>query len=170
MKIGLLSDVQHGTVTVGYFNWKDLQLKRLLSWSTKFVVGYHSAEGSEVVPNTMKSYLFGLQLYFKEEWEYYIKITKRHIYASQKERLMSVAYKRFSKQQEKGITICSHSVLNNDDVYKLYLSSDHFKNTPSSYQCRMIFNFSLLTAMRPTELHQLLFSQLLKVHYESHLV
>ena len=72
---------------------------------------------------------------------------------------MSVLDKRFSEQQVRGFTIKIHNVLSQDNVLKLYSSMEQSKSTPYSYQCRMIFNLALITAMRPTELFRLQISQ-----------
>ena len=72
---------------------------------------------------------------------------------------MTVLDKLFSEQQVRGLTVKSHNVLCHDDIYKLYHSYFLSKNTPATYQCRMIFNLALMTAMRPSELYKIVISK-----------
>lgn len=62
--------------------------------------------------------------------------------------------------------VISHNVLTKVYVEKLFTSPELSRNTPSSFQCRIIFGIEPVTAMRPTELHKLKISQFSQVFEE----
>lgn len=73
---------------------------------------------------------------------------------------MAVCDNQFRDQQARRLTVSSHNVLSAADVERLYLCHELCWDTPAGFQCRIISEASLMTAMRPTELQRLICNQI----------
>ncbi len=87
----------------------------------EFVVRYRTKTSEEVTPNSMKSYVLGVQSSFKE-CGYIVELTAGPIFADPKEGLLSVLNNLFSEQQAQGMLVKSDNSLSLDDVRKILAS------------------------------------------------
>lgn len=134
-------------------------MKRLSYYLIEFLANYRKKCGGEVAPNAMRNYIFGIQRYFACAWGYGFKLAKGHVFAGTRKGLLAVLEKLLSNQQAREMTFKSHNVLTHDYIYTLCHSKHLSKALMATYQFRMIFRLTLLTAMNPTELHKLNISQ-----------
>lgn len=79
---------------------------------------------------------------------------------------MSVIGNKVRTEQSLGNTIQSHNVLSREDLKILYASPSLSRTTPRGFQTRLIFNITLLTAMRPGALVALTIGQFQKMVME----
>lgn len=126
----------------------------------ELLVNYRMEGGKEVIPNTMRCYLFGIQRYFTTEWRYKIEIMNGPLFACKKNGLMTVCDNRFREQQASEMTVVSHNALSSTNFQRLFSSPQLSRDTSAGFQCRVIFEIALSTAMCPTGLHGLLCSRI----------
>ena len=108
----------------------------------------------------MRGYIFAIQRFFNSEWGYKLNFTSGTVFGCPKTGLFCVLDNLFADQQARGLTPQSHNVLSAEDVEKLFKSEHLSDITPKSLQTRIIFSVFLAAAIRPSEIHQLKFSQL----------
>lgn len=155
----LFPDFTGSFLAPGTKEWTDDQLRHLQFFLSEFIVRYRQKDGSEVTPGTMKGNIFGIQRFFEHEWEYSLSLTTGPIFGCPKNGLFSIIDNLFADQQSRGMTPESYNVLSSEDVEKLYSSPELSKESPRSFQTRMIYNLAISTNMRIGELHQLKRSQ-----------
>ncbi len=95
------------------------------------MVKYRKSDGTEAAPNTMKSYVFGIQRYFLSNWGYKLNLTTGPVFGCEKVGLYQIMDKLFAHQQHRGMTVKSHNVLTSDNIRTIYnseqLSQGFFK-------------------------------------------
>ena len=144
----------------GFSSWTSAQSERIRYFLIEFDVNYRSAKtNSEVKPSSMKSYLLGIQRGFSAVWGYKLNILEGPVFNSPQEGLTAVIDNKFSLQQASGLFTERHNVLSKEDLLLLYGSPLLSRDTPKSFQARLVFDVALITAMRPTALVNLTVSQ-----------
>ena len=155
----MFPDFNGSFLSDGFNSWSDDQLKHVLFFLAEFSVRYRQRDGSEVSPNSMKGYIFGIQRFFSSEWNYNLSLTTGPVFGCEKGGLICILDNLFADQQSRGYTPESYNVLSENDIQKLYESPELSSNTSTTFQTRLIFNLALSTGMRISELHQLKCSQ-----------
>lgn len=155
----LFSDVHGSLLPEGFNSWTEEQLKTIRYHLIEFVTNYRTEGGKEVTPNTMRCHLSGVKRYFTTKRGYKIEVMKRPLFPCKKNVLMAVCDNRLREQQDRRITVASLNVLSSADGQRLFSSPQQSRGFRACFQCLFIFEIALSTAMRPTEIHKLLCSQ-----------
>lgn len=76
----LFPDFRGSFLPDGFSDWSDDHLRHLQFFLAEFAVRYRQKDGNEVTPNSMKSYIFGIQRFLSEEWNYTLTLTSGNIF------------------------------------------------------------------------------------------
>ena len=145
----------------GFDDWTEEQLLHIRNVLSEFLVNHKSAKSKkEVYTGTIKGHIAGLQRAFSRIWKYKdINLWKGPIFAYPDKGLTVVMDNLFAKQQAGGAVVKSHNILARSDVTKLYQSPSLSRDTPKSFQARLVFNICLSCALCTTELYKLKIDQ-----------
>lgn len=108
----------------GWKNWTEWQLKTVRFYLIEFFANFKLSSGSDPKPESLKTYIIGMQISFFQFWGYDIQLLSGQVFASQKYGLMSMLDNTARRLQVQGNHAISQNVLSNSNLVNLFTS--HF--------------------------------------------
>lgn len=116
-------------------------------------------ESDILKPNTIVSYIFGIQRAFEVYWGYNVQLLSGPIFNHPELGLKNAIDNKCRYAQMKGIVAQPHNVLSDTDVHKLFNSTYLSRDTPLGLIKRIYFGIALATTWRPSMIKGLRMSQ-----------
>ena len=103
----------------------------------------------------MKTYIFEMQIAFQDLYIYDLLFLAGSVFSYCKKVLMALIENLFAYQQTQELVVRQKIIMTEKKIKQYYNSPDVSRSTTKGYQSRLVFDFLLLTSLRPWEVQKI---------------